>query len=287
MSKVIKVYESVNRSDIEVTFEIKRMEDVHEDKHGKTDEPHRHNFYTILLTKEAIGKHYIDFKAYELKNLQIYFISPGQVHQVIEEQKSYGYVITFSRLFLAENNIDYCFLEDINLFTDYGDSPPLSLNTEQFEQLSNYCNQIFDTRGSGIKFENQAIGALLQLFLISCNNICKLDVINLQQQQAGSTILKEFKGLVEKHFSEWHLVQQYAEALHVTPDHLNRTVKLLIGNTAKEYVQSRIIIAAKRMLFFSDQTNKEIAYTLGFSDPSNFSNFFKKLTGIPPSQFRK
>ncbi|WP_271765056.1 AraC family transcriptional regulator [Aquimarina algiphila] len=287
MPSSIKTYEFVDRSNDQMTFDIKKTEGMYEANKGKLDEPHRHHFYTILFIKKAKGKHIIDFTTYDLENHQVFFISPGQIHQVIEEHKSYGWVITFSRQFLTENNIDYHFIEDINLFTDYGKSPPLPLNSEQVYLLNMYCDQIYSTLRSHTKFKYHALGALLKLFLISCNNICDLDQKNIQQIHAGSTILKDYKTLVENHFSEWHLVHQYAEALHVTPDHLNRTVKSLIGRTAKEYLQSRITIAAKRMLFFSDHTTKEIAYALGFSEPSNFSNFFKKCTGISPSQFKK
>ena len=94
------------------------------------------------------------------------------------------------------------------------------------------------------------------------------------------------KALVEANYQNWHASSQYAEALHITPDHLNRTVKSLIGKTAKEYIQSRITVAAKRMLYFSDQSNKEIGYALGFSEPGNFSAFFKKCTGQSPSDFK-
>ena len=287
MSFPIKTYDFVDQSNHQAIFDIKRAENVHDYSNGKLHEPHRHNYYTILFTRSAKGEHHIDFNKYILGDHQVFFISPGQVHQIIEKEKSYGWVLTFSRQFLIENTIDYCFIEDINLFTDYGQSPPLSLNKEHVEQLNTYCVQIYQIHHSTIKFKSQAIGALLKLFLIRCNNICSIHEKHTQHLQAGSTILKDYKALIEKHFSEWHLVQQYAQALHVTPDHLNRTIKSLIGKTAKEYLQSRIVIAAKRMLFFTDYSTKEVAYTLGFSEPSNFSNFFKKNTGLSPAQFKK
>ena len=81
------------------------------------------------------------------------------------------------------------------------------------------------------------------------------------------------------------MVSQYAEALHITPDYLNASLKSLTGTGAKEHIQNRILIAAKRLLKFSDLNTKEIAYELGFSEPANFSIFFKKHTGISPSKF--
>ncbi len=283
----IPTYELIDHSNNKLLFNIRRMEDIYDQQKGNTDQPHRHDFYTIIFAKKASGIHLIDFNEYQLSDNLIFFVSPGQVHQIIEKEQSNGWVITFSREFLEENHIDYCFIEDINLFTDYGQSPPLPLDEREIDILNQYSHQMLTTLSSETKFKMSAIGALLKLFLITCNNICTLEQKNPQQVHAGTTILKAYKNLVENHFSEWHKVHQYAEELHVTPDHLNRTIKLLIGKTAKEYLQSRIIIAAKRMLYFSDLTTKEISYELGFSEPSNFSNFFKKITGISPSQYGK
>ncbi|MBW1295521.1 helix-turn-helix domain-containing protein [Aquimarina litoralis] len=263
------------------------MEDIYDKKNGIPDLPHRHDFYIVILVAKAKGSHIIDFNEFTLEEHQVFFLSPGQVHQIIEEKKSFGWVLTFSRQFMLKNNIDYRFIEDINLFQDYGYTPPLQLNEIQFNTLNTYSTEIFETYHSTSKFRIEAIGALIKLFLIFSNNICTIHSKDPQQLQAGSLILTAYKDLVEHHFSEWHKVQQYAEALHVTPDHLNRTIKALIGKTAKEYLQSRIIIAAKRLLTFSEKTAKEIGYDLGFSEPANFSNFFKKCTGQSPTNFKK
>lgn len=283
----IKTYQLNETAHDQMTFDIKKMEDIYDHKNGLVDAPHRHDFYIILLIFKAKGTHIIDFNEFLLENHQVFFLSPGQVHQMIELKKSFGWVITFSRQFMIKNNIDYRFIEDINLFQDYGYTPPLSLNKIQFHQLNLYTQEIFETFNAESKFRLAAIGAWIKLFLIYSNNICSTHPKDPQQLQTGSLILTSYKDLVEQHFSKWHKVQQYAEALHVTPDHLNRTIKSLIGKTAKEYLQSRIIIEAKRLLTFSENSAKEIGYGLGFTEPANFSNFFKKCTGHSPSTFRK
>ncbi|MFT6441298.1 MAG: mannose-6-phosphate isomerase-like protein (cupin superfamily), partial [Salibacteraceae bacterium] len=81
----VKTYQKVNSSNENVSFGIAKMEDVFIRGSGKVDEPHRHDFFTVLVVNKAKGIHKIDFNAYDLGNNQIYFVSPGQVHQVIEE----------------------------------------------------------------------------------------------------------------------------------------------------------------------------------------------------------
>lgn len=285
--KQIKTHQLVNRHDTSLTIGISRMETYYVNREGKQDVPHRHNFYTVLLVKKAEGQHFIDFNEYKLTKNQAFFVSPGQVHQVVENQQSFGYILSFTTQFLVNNNIPLSFIEDLNLFNDYGNSPPLELNVNQTDILANYCEDILSFYKSDIKFKDQAIGASLKLFLIHCNNLCSFPKENTQLIQAGHSILKEFKKAVEQHHTEWHFSSKYANSLNITPDHLNRTVKSLIGKTAKEYIQVRISIAAKRLLYFSDLSIKEIGYQLGFSEVSNFSLFFKKCTKLSPSDFRK
>ena len=282
----IKTYIQVNRSDADRSFRISRMEDIYAERNGQTDVPHRHDYFTILLTREANGQHFIDFNEYPLRDRQAFFIGPGQVHQVVEKAPSYGYSMVFSHQFLIKNQIPSSFIEDLNLFHDYGHAPPLEPDAAQWDRLAGYCEEICGYYDSGEKFSDQAIGALLKLFLIHCNNICSLPFDDPHRQESAGSLLKQFKSLLEDHYTDWHTTSAYAEALHITPDHLNRSIKTITGKTAKEFIQSRITVAAKRMLYFSDLSVKEIGYALGFSEPANFSAFFKKCTGISPSKFK-
>lgn len=286
MEETIKTYKDVNHNS-GTNFRIQRIEDIYAERNGEADEPHRHDYYTIILVKEAAGKHIIDFNAYSLEPNQVYFVSPGQVHQVLEEKQSFGYVILFSAEFLAESHIPCYFIDDLNLFNDNGHTPPLPLNKAEFEQLSAICEEMLKVQNSDLKYKNEAVGSHIKLFLIHTNNVCTLKNDNPQNQEAINSILKNFKNLLNEKYKEWHQTSEYAGELNVTPDYLNRVVKSLTGKTAKEFIQSRIVTEARRLLYFSDMTTKEVGYHLGFSEPANFSAFFKKNTGLSPTQLNK
>src|SRR5690554_5146290 len=138
----VKTYQKVNAEHGNVSFGISRMEDIYTKRGGAVDEPHRHNYYTVLIVNKAKGKHKIDFNTYELSDKQIFFVAPDQVHQVIESEKSIGFAMTFSNQFLVENSIPISFIESLNLFQNYGQSPPLIPSKEQFEKIEDYANQI-------------------------------------------------------------------------------------------------------------------------------------------------
>ena len=282
----VKTYRKVNSINENVSFGISKMEDIYVNRKGKVDEPHRHDFFTVLVIKKAKGIHKIDFNTYTLGNNQIYFVAPGQVHQVIEEEASKGYVMTFSTQFLIENSIQFSFIESLNLFHDYGQSPPLIPNDKQYVKLEDYADEILNLFNSSSKMKELSIGAFLKLILIECNNLCSINPIASNSDTPENHVIGEFKKQVNESYKSEHSISYYADKLHITPDHLNRIVKSTIGKTAKEYIQSRLITEAKRLLYFSKLSNKEIGFELGFNEPANFSAFFKKCTHLSPSNFK-
>ncbi len=283
----IKTYQNLNKRDPKRDFGISRMGDIYEKNLGNPDKPHRHNYYTILLVLKAAGTHNIDFREYPLTDNEVFFISPGQVHQVLEKSKSIGFSMVFSQEFLVKNNIPIGFIEDLNLFQDYGYSPALPLNTDQSGKLADFCEEMFQYYLSEEGNKDLLIGSYLKLFLLHCNNSCDVPPYEEDKMTSGHLILKQFRELVNEFYASNHATSFYAAKLNIGPDHLNRTVKALVGKTAKEFIQSRIIVAAKRLLYFSNLSTKEIGYQLGFSEPANFSAFFKKCTAQSPSQFKK
>ena len=286
MQDEIKIYDAPVEG-TEAVFRFFKMETVYDIRGGVPDEPHRHNYYTLIMVKQATGDHFVDFKHYSLAPNQIYFVSPGQVHQVIETSRPEGYGMIFTEEFLVRNRISNHFIEDLNLFKQFGETPPLVLSDSKFEELFGWLQKLEEYYLSEKTFKSDAIGAYLKLFLIACFEQSDAEQSNPQTKQHGVTLLKDFKNLLNEMYRETHSSKDFAEKLNISPDHLNKSIKLLTGKTAKELIQSKVSTEAKRLLYFSDLSNKEIAFQLGFREPSHFSTFFKKCTGQSPSEYRK
>jgi AraC-like DNA-binding protein len=269
-----------------IDFRVQKMDVIFEQMDGRPDIAHRHDYYTLLLVDKSVGIHTVDFIDYPFANSEVHFVSPGQVHQVALTKKPKGSVITFTKSFLIENNIPLSFISNINLFQAFGNTPPLKLDMPTFERLSNIIEEMNTCLSTDLNYGNRAVGALLQLFLIYCNNSSKLDKAQINEDNAGICILRDFKGLVDKKFNEWHKVKDYALEIHISPKHLSQTVKKVTGKVAKEHIQDRLILEAKRLLLYTNLNIKEIAYKVGFEEPLHFSGFFKKKAGVSPSQFR-
>lgn len=268
-------------------FYLGDMGEIYDQAEGKTDVPHRHDYYTVLLIQAAEGTHVVDYKTFPFQPLQVFFVSPGQVHQVAATSKPTGWVFTFSRDFLVENNIPESFITNINLFQAFGDAPPLQLDEATFERLLAIIRQMKECLPMDLTYRSRALGALLQLFLIHCNNSSTVNPRQLDEENSGVCILRDFKHLVEQRYSKWHKVNDYAAEVHLSPKYLSQTVKQFTGKSAKEFIQDRLVLEAKRLLLHTDLTAKEVAYRIGFEEPLHFSSFFKKKAGISPTQFRE
>jgi len=269
-------------------FVIKTIEAVEAETGGFADDPHRHNYYTVIWSINATGKHIIDFKEYEISPDHIFFVSPEQVHQVITNIGSTGYAILFTPEFLQRNSIREDFIANLKLFKSSDETPPLPINEGMKVHLMKFADQMLEAFNSEDDLRFDVIGAYLKLFLIECNSHCSLiPTTNTQTIEVGKTLVKNFKELVEKHYLEWHQVQNYADALNVSPNYLNEVIKSTINIPAKEFIQNRIILEAKRMAVFTEKSSKEIGYDLGFDDPSHFSKFFKTNNGLSLQDFKK
>jgi len=271
-----------------VFFAFRTMEENHERTGGKPDVPHRHDFYTIILVKNATGKHFVDYVEYQIKPNIIFFVNPEQVHQVVVEGDiPSGDIIMFNSDFLMRYSIDEDFIFNLGLFSCGTGTPPLLIPDGGMNKLIALSNEISDAFTNDEPYKFEVIAAFVKLFLIECNKYAvPSQNLNPQNLQSGRPLIKNFRELLDKHYSDWHKVSDYANALNITSDYLNNVLKSNLGKTAKEMIFQRIILETKRLGLHTELTSKEIAYRLGFDDPSHFSKFFKNETGESFSEFK-
>lgn len=79
---------------------------------------------------------------------------------------------------------------------------------------------------------------------------------------------------------------EYASALHLSLSYLNEAVKEATGFTVSYWIQHEILLEAKRLLYYSGGSVKEIAHELGYDDHAYFSRLFKRAVGKTPGAFR-
>lgn len=106
-------------------------------------------------------------------------------------------------------------------------------------------------------------------------------------EEPALLLTEQFLQLVETHYLTISSVADYAAMLHVTTTHLVETVMGTTGQPAGRIIRERLLLEAEHLLRYSDIPVAEIAAYLNFEDPAYFGRYFKKRTGLSPSDFRE
>ncbi len=160
-------------------------------------------------------------------------------------------------------------------------------NASEVRRLSALCADLKEEASLAREGFRLAMRGLLTLIVIE---VVRLAV---SRSRSGEVTLsrkdvrvEELRRLLDEHFRKERLISFYAERLAMTADRLNDHVKRATGVTAGHMIRQRVLTEAKRQLVFTNQAIHEIAYDLSFSDPSHFTRFFRKQTGMTPQAFR-
>lgn len=171
----------------------------------------------------------------------------------------------------------------------YGASnlPILNPKSEELEILETVWKMLNIEMKSHDNLQLEMLQMMLKRILILCTRIYKNQENYKQLENKTVDIIRDFNYLVEQHFKEKHSVADYAELLHKSPKTLANLFKKIGKKTPLQFIQSRIMLEAKRSLRYSEKSISEIAYELGYNDVQSFSRFFKKREGTSPVDFRK
>jgi AraC family transcriptional activator of pobA len=154
-------------------------------------------------------------------------------------------------------------------------------------RLSGLCNHLHREGLLAREGHRLAMRALLALIAVEIGRFAasRARSGNVTLSLADAT-LEALQRLVEDSFRQQRQIGFYARALAMTADRLNDHVKRVTGVTAGHLIRQRVLTEAKRELVFTGRAIHDIAYDLGFTDPSHFARFFRKQTGMTPHDFR-
>src|SRR5258706_263520 len=114
---------------------------------------------------------------------------------------------------------------------------------------------------------------LLKRLIIVITKLAKSGAVPNQNKTGDKLdIFREFNLLVEANFHQEHSVQYYADRLHKSPKTLANIFLLYNEKTPIQMIYTRIMIEAKRLLYSTSKSVKQITYELGFTIPASFTN---------------
>lgn len=202
-----------------------------------------------------------------------------------------GWFCLFTQKFIQEDkHYNHNILES-HFFNPSG-NPVYFLTNEQVDLFDHIFQRMNTELRSDFSFKYEIIRNQLQLLVLETLKLAPNEGIS-PYQNANQRISHLFLELLERQFPidtenllRFKNATDYAQQLNIHVNSLNRALKQNTGKTTQELIALRITQEAKALLQHSSWNINEIAYALGFEEPANFSNYFKKHAGVPPLAFR-
>lgn len=245
--------------------------------------PHRKDYYLLVFVKGGASRHWIDMTPYTLKQNTFYFTVPHQVHLKEEPKPLNGSMICFTDEFLAleENGL----LKQLPIIQNRINAHELSLTEADVAFLQDILGKIDAEYYAKNNWQNGMLMAYMQVLLIY------LSRLYTEQFRGNDTypdrqLLNKYLAKINEEYKDAHEVACYADMLNISAGHLSEVVKEQSGKSAITHIHERIVLEAKRMLFHTESSIKEISFQLGFEDASYFNRFFKRITGSTPLEYR-
>lgn len=247
--------------------------------------PHRKDYYFFFLAKAKGSYHWVDFIGYQVQPNTMYFTTPHQVHLKERSVGIQGQLLAFTEEFLTLCNDET--LKQLPVIKNKFSRHAIPLTAADELLLNTLLQQIIDEASTTQTYRQAALQAYIKLFLVQLSRLYDSTFASDDIFESGNTLYVRLLKLLDEHIDKCHQAADYANSLNVTVGHLNAVTKQHTGKTISELLQERLVLEAKRLLFHSQLSVKEIAYQLNFEDAAYFNRVFKRLTGITPLDFRK
>lgn len=258
-----------------------------------TSPVYRANFYSFVFIKNSVGNCSSDNHRFGLKPGTVYFNNPGHIKQFSLNEVKDLYLLTLSESFLKQNVHASIFEEFPFLLAE--SVPPRVLDPDQFSEFEQLYLQIQKIYRSDSPYRSKLIGHLFVVLLLKIKESFWRDYDPIDDGNKSSQIVKTFKKDLETHYRQLvqdkadrvYRLQNYASLQSLHPTYLSNVIKMKTGKTVSSWITEKTIAEAKSLLQNSSTPIKQIASLLGFTEPTHFSNYFKKNTNSSPAYYRK
>lgn len=250
----------------------------------------RRDYYKVMLIQGDIVMHYAN-RSVQIEKQALVFSNPQIPYQCqgLERMNGHAYCI-FNHSFFK----NFGHIEKYEIYQPKGNKV-FELNDKQYQEVKSIFEIIQSEFHSEYIHKFDAIkNRIFELlhFAMKLNPSSKEPKSHMNASQRITNVFLE---LLERQFPinqnqiqiSLRSATDFANQLNIHVNHLNRALKEVTNKSTTELVAERIQTEAKNLLKNSHMAINDISFALGFSEPSHFSNFFKKRTGLTPGKFRK
>lgn len=253
----------------------------------------RSEFYKVLLMTKGSGEFDYGIETYKVTPNSLIFVKPSEVkacRETTEEQD--GYYCTFTEQFYSS---DVPLLRELKLSALFapGAYPVIQLADVQMDVILGVFEKLHFEFNNYNNYSEEILRLYLRILLIESTRIYSEQLIGNPKRKANFELTQRFHDLLEQQFRspngsplKLKYPSQFADKLSVHPNHLNASVKQITGKSIRAVITNRILTEAQVLLKYTDKQISEISYLLGFKEPSSFIHFFRKGTGLTPTNYK-
>ncbi|MBR6433085.1 MAG: helix-turn-helix domain-containing protein [Bacteroides sp.] len=248
----------------------------------RVGQPYRTNESRIVRVISGKGHISINLMEYDIEERMIIVTPPNSLIEIREITPDYDFqVIVPENDFLpvvSGNNL-------ADLYEQNG--TVLLMNEEEWRRTGKFYSLLWES----MHYTPFRPDVTRHLIIALLNDIKHMD----DQKQANASlhlsrqrqILHDFIALVNKYGKHERNISFYADKLCLTPHYLSTVIRETGGQTVMQWINQAVILEAKVLLKHSDMPVFRIADELNFPNPSFFSKFFKRMTGMTPMEYQK
>lgn len=256
------------------------------------NEPRKSEKVFFIYCTSGEMQYLVSLKRYTVRAYQMLVVMPGQIVQCISRSEDFGArIISFTRelheeMGMLSRNISV----PLYMFKMLYENPVVGMDGEIRKTVATY----YDLVESKVRYpkrrpymRSQVVLVLECLMLETCQVLQESDTEKREfKTTRNREILAEFLQLLPKYYRESRCVGFYADKLFITPKYLSSIIKEVSGKSAKEIIDSYVVLEAKSLLSSSTMSIQQIAFELNFATQTFFGKFFKRHTGISPGEYR-
>jgi AraC-like DNA-binding protein len=249
--------------------------------------PQRPRFHVLAVVEAGTGHHTVDFERQELGPGRVVWIRPGRVHQWDGVEHVQGALALFQPDFLPPGTLAQAAADDV--FGPAGWRLEAAREPSAAAALEHLRAEYVEGAGDPVAERVEVLRNLLGVLVLKLLPPADGEAAGASRPAASADTdaFVRFRRAVEQDFARARQVSWYARRLGYSAKTLTRATRAAVGVGAKEFIDERVVLEAKRLLAYEDLTAAQCAARLGFDDTANFGKFFERGAGRTPGAFRE
>lgn len=254
--------------------------------------PCRINAYVGILCTEGSVEIISNLRHYIIKKNNLFISMPNDIIHTTGWHGCRLFIIAFDDNFVRKTNVNYS--NALSILVDIQKHPCIKLPDEEADSLREtfYCMNRDIEAFKGKNYYDYIGMSYVNLIMYKGLSFISRYTPTQAEDMEGvnkrsEELFNKFMTLLPQYFRHQRGLEFYASKLYIAPKYMTSLIKKTSGKSAMEWINDCVIMEAKNLLRYSGMSIQEISEYLDFSNQSHFAQYFKRLTGVSPSEYRE